>query len=251
VGERQASAPVPPRVRTLIVDDSETVRDGLGLLLEAQPYCELVGAVAEPEEALDVTRTLHPHVVLQDFSMPGVDAFGLVRALAACRPQPAVLMLSAFADATSARRAIDAGAIGWVLKDAEPDELFAALLGAAGLRDTRDPVRRTYDPEPAPELGASLDARTVWALLRALEGEPGGMTVESLAMRAVLPVAIAVRYIQRLTTRDPALITPVDVPAVPRSYLLTSAGRRELARLEQRISTGHAGTAGARCGSGR
>jgi len=83
----------------------------------------------------------------------------------------------------------------------------------------------------------------VWAVLRALEGDPGGMTVESLATRAVMPVALAVRYIQRLTTRDPALVTPVDVPAVPRSYLLTSAGRRELARLERRIPTGHAGAA--------
>jgi DNA-binding NarL/FixJ family response regulator len=228
-------------VRTLIVDDSESVRDGLSMLLEAQPYCELVGAVAEPEDALGLTRTHHPHVVLQDFSMPGVDALDLVRCLSACRPQPAVLMLSAFADAPSARRAIEAGAIGWVLKDAEPDELFAALLGAAGFRNARDTVRGTFDPGPAPDFGAALDARTVWALLRALEGDAGGMTVEGLATRAVLPVAIAARYLQRLTTRDPALVTTVDVPAVPRSYLLTSAGRRELARLEQRIPTGDAG----------
>lgn len=225
------------------MDDSETVRDGLSMLLEARPYCDLVGAVAEPAEALELTRTLHPHVVLQDFSMPGVDPFDLVRTLSACRPQPAVLMLSAFADAPSARQAIEAGAVGWMLKDAEPDELFAALLGAAGCRDTRDHVRGTPDPDPRPDFGASLDARTVWAMLRALQGEPGGMTVESLATRAVLPVAIAVRYIQRLTTCDPALVTPVDVPAVPRSYLLTSAGRRELARLERRIPATHAGAA--------
>jgi len=81
----------------------------------------------------------------------------------------------------------------------------------------------------------------VWALLRALEGDPGGMTVESLATRAVMPVALAARYVQRLTARDPALVTPVDVPAVPRAYLLTSAGRRELARLERRIPAGRAG----------
>ena len=239
-GEREASAPVPPRVRTLIVDDSETVRDGLSMLLEAQPYCELIGAVADPDEALALTRTLQPHVVLQDFSMPGVDPFRLVRALAACRPQPAVLVLSAFADTSAARHAIDAGAIGWVLKDSEPDDLFAALLAAARRRDGSDSA---FEPEPAPDFGAALDARTVWALLRALEGDPGGMTVESLATRAVMPVALAVRYIQRLTTRDPALVTPVDVPAVPRSYLLTSAGRSELARLERRIPAGYAGAA--------
>ena len=77
------SAPAPPRVRTLIVDDSESVRDGLSMLLEAQPYCELIGAVADPDEALALTRTLHPHVVLQDFSMPGVDPF---RSSARSRP---------------------------------------------------------------------------------------------------------------------------------------------------------------------
>ena len=237
-GEREASAPVPPRVRTLIVDDSESVRDGLSMLLEAQPYCELVGAVADPDEALALTRMLHPHVVLQDFSMPGVDPFRLVRALAACRPRPAVLVLSAFADTSAARHAIDAGAIGWVLKDSEPDDLFAALLAAARRRDGSDSA---FEPEPAPDFGAALDARTVWALLRALEGDPGGMTVESLATRAVMPVALAARYVQRLTARDPALVTPVDVPAVPRAYLLTSAGRRELARLERRIPAGRAG----------
>ena len=239
-GEREASAPVPPRVRTLIVDDSESVRDGLSMLLEAQPHCELVGAVADPDEALALTRMLHPHVVLQDFSMPGVDPFRLVRALAACRPRPAVLVLSAFADASAARHAIDAGAIGWVLKDSEPDDLFAALLAAARRRDGSDSA---FEPEPAPDFGAALDARTVWALLRALEGDPGGMTVESLATRAVMPVALAARYVQRLTARDPALVTPVDVPAVPRAYLLTSAGRRELARLERRIPAGRAGAA--------
>jgi hypothetical protein len=52
-----------------------------------------------------------------------------------------------------------------------------------------------------------------------------------------------VRYLQRLTTRAPALVAPVDLPAVPRSYLLTGAGRRELARLERRIPAAQAGAA--------
>jgi hypothetical protein len=94
-----------------------------------------------------------------------------------------------------------------------------------------------------PDLGSVLDARTVWALLRALEGDPSGLTVEGLATRAVLPVAIAVRYVQRLVTRQPALLAAVDVPAVPRAYLLTGAGRRELARLERRIPAAHNGAA--------
>src|SRR4051812_6787554 len=179
-----ASAPAPPRLRTLIVDDSETVRGGLSLLLETLPSCELVGAVGDPDAALELTRTMRPHLVLQDFSMPGVDTLGLMRALAECRPRPAILVLSAFADGPSARKAMAAGACGWVLKDAEPAELFAAVLDAAGAAAERDAAPRTVPaapgprpaaaalapPAPRPDLGVTtpLDARTLWALLRAL-----------------------------------------------------------------------------------
>jgi DNA-binding NarL/FixJ family response regulator len=141
-GNGAASAPISPRVRTLIVDDSEAVRIGLSQLIQSRPFCELVGAVSEPDAALEVTRTMHPHVVLQDFSMPGHDAIALVRELSACRPRPTVLMLSAFADAPSARKAVEAGAIGWVLKDSEPDQIFGALLRAAGVRDGGSRRRR-------------------------------------------------------------------------------------------------------------
>jgi DNA-binding NarL/FixJ family response regulator len=238
-------------VRTLIVDDSEVVREGLSQLLETQPYCEIVGAVSEPEEALELARTTHPDVVLQDFSMPGVDAIALVRALCAFRPQPAVLMLSAFSDAPSARQAMEAGALGWVLKDAEPEQLFAALLGAVGFGDRsratalggeRRSAMLTAVPELAPssdadpdfEIATPLDARTVRALLRALQSDPAGLTVEDLANRAVLPVAMAVRYIQRLSTRHPALVAE-HRGAGPRTYVLTGAGHVELERLERRI----------------
>jgi CheY-like chemotaxis protein len=241
-------------VRTLIVDDNEAVRVGLSQLLGSREFCELVGAVGEPDEAIELTRTRHPHVVLQDFSMPGHDVIELVRTLSACEPRPTVLMLSAFADAPSARRAIDAGAIGWVLKDAEPEQIFAALLGAAGVRDhSRAAARADGAPNaclltavPTPEIASDddgsdheiatpLDARTVWALLRALQGAPAGLTVEDLANRAVLPLAVAARYLQRLRSRHPALVELVRGQAALRLYTLTVAGHAELARLERRI----------------
>jgi CheY-like chemotaxis protein len=245
-----APAPVPPRVRTLIVDDSASVRTGLSRLLESRPFCELVGAVGEPEAALEITRTRHPHVVLQDFSMPGHDAIALVRDLSACRPKPTVLMLSAFADTPSAHKAVDAGAIGWVLKDSEPEQIFAALLSAAGFPDPRDRSvsdRRallTAVPPPvpaAPEAGAvdfevatPIDARTLWAILRALQSEAAGLTADRVATRAVISPAIATRYLQRLATRHPPLVAPIGV-GDHRAYVLTGAGRLELERLERRI----------------
>ena len=250
-GDGAASAPSSPRVRTLIVDDSEAVRIGLSQLLQSRPFCELVGAVSDPDAALEVTRSMHPHVVLQDFSMPGHDAIALVRDLTACRPKPTVLMLSAFADAPSARKAVEAGAIGWVLKDSEPEQIFGALLRAAGVRDggtaavADDGARRgglltaVPPPPPAPvaadfEVATPLDARTLWAMLRALQGEPAGLTVDEVAGRAVISAAVAARYLQRLSMRHPALVAPAGADG-RREYALTGAGRLELARLERRI----------------
>jgi DNA-binding NarL/FixJ family response regulator len=252
-----ASAPTPPRVRTLIVDDSETVRDGLSLLLETQPSCELVGAVADPDAALELTRTARPHVVLQDFSMPGVDTLGLMRALAACSPQPAILVLSAFADGPSANKALAAGACGWVLKDAEPDELFAAVLRAAGLDTAGAPAERDAAPRivppapvepaaaaagtvPAPrpdfEVATPLAARTLWALLRALESDPDGLPVDALASRAVVTVRVAAQYVERMASRRPALAAVTGMASEGPRYALTAAGRCELARLEGRTA---------------
>jgi len=253
-----ASAP-PPRVRTLIVDDSETVRDGLSLLLETMPSCELVGAVGDPDAALELTRTMRPHVVLQDFSMPGVDTLGLMRGLAACRPRPAILVLSAFADGPSARKANAAGACGWVLKDAEPQELFAAVLAAAGAAESDPPAERdaapptvvpapsepavsavdeAFAPRPDFEVATPVDPRTLWALLRALESDPAGLPVEALASRAVVTVPVAASYLQRMAARHPALAVVAGVAEDGSRYAVTAAGRRELARLEGRTVAG-------------
>src|SRR4051794_41827550 len=188
----------PARVRTLIVDDSEAVREGLTRLLGAKPFCEVLGAVSDPADALERTRAARPHVILQDFSMPGIDPLDLIRALTACRPQPAVLVLSAFVDAPAERQAALAGATGWVLKDAEPEQLYAALPGAAGVRDPGRPggldngtpmagVTPPPPPPAEPEPAASLDARPVWALLRALAGGPPGPPARGPPNRAGPP----------------------------------------------------------------
>jgi len=197
-----------------------------------------------------MTRTKHPHVVLQDFSMPGYDAIALVRELTACTPRPTVLMLSAFADAPATRRAVDAGAIGWVLKDSEPEQIFAALLGAAGFPDPSCAVAAdqrallTVVPPPTPaapeagmpdfEVSTPIDARTLWAILRALQSEAAGLTPDRVATRAVISPAVAARYLQRLAARHPPLVAPIGV-GDRRAYVLTGAGRLELERLERRI----------------
>jgi predicted ArsR family transcriptional regulator len=83
------------------------------------------------------------------------------------------------------------------------------------------------------EVATPLDARTLRAILRALQDEPGGLTVDEVANRAVIPAAVAARYLQRLSARHPALVAPRG-SAAPRTYGMTGAGRVELARLERR-----------------
>jgi CheY-like chemotaxis protein len=200
------------RVRVLIVDDSEAVREGLSLLLNSRSYCEVVGAVEDPHSAMQVVRDAAPHVVLLDFSMPLVDPLALTARLVECRPRPAVLMLSALANEHSAARASAAGAVGWVLKDAEPDAIFRALVRAALSGDPgwepqaalltevfghapADAVAGALDgvpdepgevdgaaslaqddataPDSATTEATKLDARTVRALLRALRAIDG------------------------------------------------------------------------------
>ena len=238
-GERDASAPVPPRVRTLIVDDSESVRDGLshaarGPARTASSSARWATPRRRSRSPACSTRTSSSRTSRCRASTRSA----LVRALAGLPPPPAVLVLSAFADAPSARQAIEAGAIGWVLKDSEPDDLFAALLGPPGVATRRDGRRRRTRRAaiPRPDFGAALDARTVWALLRAPRGRPrrhdrreprDARRDAGRARRALCPAPQHARpgaRQRRSTSRR-----------VPRSYLLTSAGRLELARLERRI----------------
>jgi DNA-binding NarL/FixJ family response regulator len=254
-------AQTPERVRVLIVDDSEAVRTGLSLLLNSRSYCEVVGAVDDLAGALEIARSAHPHVALLDFSIPGVDPIALAHHLATCRPRPAVLMLSALANEQSARRANAAGAVGWVLKDAEPDQLFAALLRAARSADpcwepsadlARDVLADRAEAGPAGiarladaasgvpspvDTSMSIDARTVRAVLRALRAEPSGSAAHELAGEAVLSPRAAERILRKLEARTPPLVQGRQHELTgERSYVLTPDGVNELARMERHIS---------------
>jgi DNA-binding NarL/FixJ family response regulator len=232
--------PAIARVRVLIVDDSEAVRNGLSLLLSSRPSCEVVAAVDDMDSALAHVRDASPHVVLLDFSMPELDPFALIRGLDGCRPRPAVLMLSALANEGSTRRAMAAGAVGWVLKDAEPEALFAALLRAA--RSAAAGGALTGRAPAANGLGAegggtsSADPRTVRALLRALQGNASGATAEEVAASAVVSPRAARRHLTRLAMRPPAYVTIACGASAACRYILTPAGEQELERLERHIA---------------
>ena len=109
--------------RASIADDHAVVRAGLAQLLDTAGDVELVGTAANGDEALEVCRRERPDVVLMDLSMPELDGVGATRRLSAAHPEIRVVVLTSFSDRERILDALDAGATGYLLKDAEPDEL--------------------------------------------------------------------------------------------------------------------------------
>jgi DNA-binding NarL/FixJ family response regulator len=126
-------------IRVLLADDHRVVRAGLEALLAAEPDVEVVGAAVDGDQALQLTATLHPDVVLMDLSMPNLDGIAATRRLQTEHPSVAVLVLTSFADRDRVLDAIDAGASGYLLKDVEPDELLRAVRAAARGDSPLDP----------------------------------------------------------------------------------------------------------------
>lgn len=120
-------------VRVVVVDDHPVVRDGLRGMLGAEPGLEVVGEAADGLEALAVARRTRPDVVLMDLRMPGGDGVTAIAALlrGAGGPVPRVLVLTTYATAREVHAALEAGATGYVLKDAPREELFGAVRAAA------------------------------------------------------------------------------------------------------------------------
>ncbi|HEX6844036.1 MAG TPA: response regulator transcription factor [Actinomycetota bacterium] len=118
-------------IRVAIADDHRVVRVGLEQLLETFEDVELVGAADGGEAAVDLGRTATPDVMLLDLSMPDLDGIGVTRRLAEISPDTKIVLFTSFSDREGIVAALDAGAVGYLLKDAEPGEIHAAIRAAA------------------------------------------------------------------------------------------------------------------------
>ncbi|MCU0284288.1 MAG: response regulator transcription factor [Candidatus Nanopelagicales bacterium] len=155
-----------PPIRVLVVDDHEVVRVGLRLLLGRYADLAVVGEAPEGAAAVTAVAELAPDVVLMDLSMPGMDGVAATRAIGAGHPQVRVVALTTFADRDHVTAAIDAGAVGFLLKDADPEALAAGIRAAARGEAPLDPRaalalidrRRERPAGPAAPAGAAADA---------------------------------------------------------------------------------------------
>lgn len=118
-------------VRVLIADDHSVVRQGLRMFLSLDPEIEIAGEATTGEEALRLAREHRPDVVLMDLLMPGMGGVAATRAMRAEMPDIEVIALTSVLEDETVTGAIRAGAIGYVLKNTEADELRQAIKSAA------------------------------------------------------------------------------------------------------------------------
>lgn len=117
-------------IRVLLADDHRLVRAGLVRLLATAEDVEVVGEAADGQQAIEQSLLLAPDVTLMDLSMPVLDGVEATRQILAAQPQARIVALTSFAEELKVADMLEAGAIGYLLKDCEPSDLLAAIRSA-------------------------------------------------------------------------------------------------------------------------
>lgn len=153
------------KLRILLADDHETVREGLKLIIDGQADMEVVAEAGDGAAAVESAATLRPDVVVMDIAMPGLNGLEATQRLVKESPGVRVLTLTRHGDAAYLRQLLQAGTSGYVLKQSRPSELLHAIRAVATGGTYLDPavagkVADTYAKRPQPAKGAAaLSAR--------------------------------------------------------------------------------------------
>jgi len=134
-------------IRILLVDDHQVMREGLRRMLELESNLEVVGETANANEALMLPELLSPEIILMDIKMPGVDGIELTRQLKEKQPSCNVLMLTLYDEYLS--QAIEAGAVGYLVKDIKREELIRAIKA---VHEGRSPIGLSFSRDRLAEL---------------------------------------------------------------------------------------------------
>ncbi len=171
-------------IRVAVVDDHGVLRDGLVGVIAAQPDMEVVATAADGAEAVALCRTTRPDVVLMDLEMPVMGGIEATRALVAEAPDTTVLVLTSFSDRRQITGALDAGAVGYLLKDASAGDVVEGIRIAAGGGSPLDPraARSLLEAKSAPDPLAGISPREREVLALLLDGMPNKLIARRLGI---------------------------------------------------------------------
>ena len=199
-------------IRVLVADDQKLVRTGFRLILAGEPGISVVGDAADGRAAVELTRSLRPDVVLMDIRMPVLDGLAATQALVAdpdCASR--VLVLTTFDDDGYVFAALEAGASGYLLKDAPADQLVSAIRVVASgesilapvvtTRLVREVAARRRDPESVAAV-QRLSARETEVLGHVADGESNAEIAAALVLSEATVKTHVARILAKLGARD-------------------------------------------------
>jgi len=158
------------KIPVLLVDDHSLVRRGFRRLLEDDPEIEVVGEASDGHEAVERVAELHPAVVVMDFALPSMNGAVATRLILKSSPETIVLMLSMHSEPTFVRTCLEAGARGYLLKNALDLELAEAVKRVAGGAIVLDPRLEKLSPDPG-ESRPTLTTRELEVLQLIVHGK--------------------------------------------------------------------------------
>ena len=212
-------------IRVLIADDHPIVRQGLGVVLAAQPDMELVAEATDGEEAVRQAREMQPDVIIMDLQMPVKDGLTAIKEIDRARLAAQILVLTSFPDDDNVFAAIKAGAVGFLLKDSSPEHLLEAIRtvyrGESALHPTiaRKLIQEIKRPSRFPLTEEPLTPRELDVLQCLAQGSSNREIANELVI-SIRTVSTHVRNILdklHLANRTQAALYAVEQGIGPRS----------------------------------
>ena len=190
-------------IRVLLAEDHGLVRAGLERLLATVADIDVVASAADGAEAVELAAETQPDVVLMDLSMPNVDGIEATRQILAANGEAQVVVLTSITDRERILAALDAGAIGYLLKDAEPDELIGGIRSAARGESPLSPkAARALLTARAEGERAELSPREREVLRCVAEGKPNKLIARELGISEKTVKTHLTRVFQQIGVTD-------------------------------------------------
>jgi DNA-binding NarL/FixJ family response regulator len=191
-------------IRVMLADDHGVIRDGLGRLIGGLEDVELVGTASDGAEAVERAGQLQPDVILMDLDMPRLDGIEATRRILQGRPETNVLVLTAFSDRPRILGALEAGACGYLLKDAASEDVAEGIRAAARGESPLDPraARTVLSARSEPDPLAGLSAREKEVLILLADGLPNKLIARKLEISEKTVKSHLTRIFRELDVTD-------------------------------------------------